>query len=168
MSWFPFSFPNQLCITVASQIWGGGGIKNKRRKTFCCVLAGEANSSKCSLMHYSQKKTVLVLTRPVCPGNSRISSNRVGTMLPTHQCLWRQPWAFLSVMTVGTINVGSSLARRCFTPPAWLSGSHSGQLTESWSDWWSKEPGSSNLPLKTATSKSKVTESFLHLCGPEV
>lgn len=29
-------------------------------------------------MHYSQKKTVLVLRRPVCPGNSQISSNCVG------------------------------------------------------------------------------------------
>lgn len=41
-------------------------------------MAGEANSSKCSLMHYSQKKTVLVLRRPVYPGNSQISSNCVG------------------------------------------------------------------------------------------
>lgn len=30
-----------------------------------------------------------------------------------------------------------------------------------------KEPNSSNLPLKAAMCKSNVTESALHLCGPE-
>lgn len=56
-------FPNQLCITLASQIWAGQKKKEKKRTnnrkkttTFCCILAGEANSSKCSLIRYSQKK----------------------------------------------------------------------------------------------------------------
>lgn len=72
-------FPNKLCIALASQIWEGRKkTKQTTKKTFCCVLAGEANSSKCSLIHYSQTKTALVLRSHMCSWNSQISSDRVG------------------------------------------------------------------------------------------
>lgn len=51
---------------------------NRKKTTFCCILAAEANSSKCSLIHYSQKKKALALKSHSCRWNSQISSNQAG------------------------------------------------------------------------------------------
>lgn len=130
-------FPNQLCITVVSQIWGGGGNKEQKKRKPSVVFWLEKQTAASVRSCTIHKRKRCLCSHVLCArGTAGFSSNRVGTMLHTHQSSWRQPWAFLSVMKVGTINGGLSLARRCFAPPAWLSGSHSGQLAERWSDWW--------------------------------
>lgn len=81
MSRFPFSVLFQINYAL---LWHHRfeqeekKTKQTTKKTFCCVLAGEANSSKCSLIHYSQTKTALVLRSHMCSWNSQISSDRVG------------------------------------------------------------------------------------------